>query len=123
MKKFKLTAALATMLIAGIAQMAFAPQAKANWDWWGDFVEPNFNAIRGNTVGRMFDQTFVGSLDGQTLENIKAQNGGDYEAVLADWCNNSVASSNYANPWGDIPYVSSTWRIENGGVNCYARHR
>jgi hypothetical protein len=121
MKKIKLTAAWTTILMAGIAQMAFAPQAKAGWDWYGDFVQPNAEAIRANTVGRLFDQTFVGSLDGQTLENLKAQYGGDYQAVVTDWCSNAAASS-YPNFPYDIPYIGSTWRAENGGINCYVRN-
>lgn len=119
MKNFNLVTVVTTILITGIAQMAFAPQAKAGWDWWGDFVQPNAEAIRANTAGRLFDQTFVGYLDGQTLENLKAQHGGDYQAVVSDWCNNAVASSGYH--IANMPYVSSTWRIENGNVNCYAR--
>jgi hypothetical protein len=117
----KLTAFLLTTATIATSQLAFVPQAKAGWDWWQDGVQPNLNAVRANAVGRFFDQKFVGYLDGSTLESLKAQHGGDYEAVLADWCNNAVASSNYADPWFDVPYVSSTWRIENGNVNCYSR--
>jgi hypothetical protein len=119
MKTKKSAKAVAMIFAIGIVQMAFAPQAKA--DWWDDFVQPNLNTIRSNTFGRMFNQTFVAYLDGQTLENIKAQNGGDYEAVLTDWCNNAVASSEYSHKV-NMPYIGSTWRIENGRVNCYSRN-
>jgi hypothetical protein len=109
--------ALGLVLLSSI----IAPQQAKAWDFIDDFVQPNFNAIRGGTVGRLFNQTFVAYLDAQTLESIKDQQGGDYETYLTDWCNNAVASSEYTHIV-TMPYISSTWRFENGGVNCYSRN-
>ncbi len=110
--------------LATCSTLAFnmvAPQQAKAWDFWGDFVQPNFNAIRANTVGRLFDQIFLDSLSADTIEQLKQQNGGDWEAVVTDWCNNTATAQN-AIPIPSVPFIGSTWRIEGGGVaNCYSR--
>lgn len=99
--------------------MAAPPQAKA--DWIEDFFKSNFNTIRSNTVGRLFNQIFIGNLSADTIEQLKQQHGGDWEAVVTDWCNNTATARNPI-PIPSVPYIGSTWRIEGGGVaNCYSR--
>jgi hypothetical protein len=116
----KLAIVVVATLTVTTGGLAFAPQAKA-FDIINDFLIPNFNSIRANTVGRLFEQIYLGSLDAQTIESLKVEKGGDWEYVVTDWCNN-MASARNPIPVPSIPYIGSTWRIEGGGVaNCYSR--
>lgn len=98
--------------------------AKADWiEWTKQAVEDNFNAIRGNTVGRVYDQSFVAELSDDELKQYKDRWGGDYTAKLSDWCNDKAYQAGWRNPIGNqIPFLNTTWREENGKVNCYVRH-
>ena len=98
----------------------------ANADWWDtgkQIIEDNFNAIRGNTVGRIYDQAFIAELSSEELGQYKQRWGGDYSAKISDWCNDKAYQAGWRNPAGkQIPFLNTTWREENGKVNCYVRH-
>jgi hypothetical protein len=94
----------------------FAPQP-ASADWWEDFVTPNIDRARSETLGRAFKQVYIAELSSEDLEQLKTSQGGDWPATVTNWCNNEVSQqSNYS-----VPYLNSTWRVEGGKVNCYAR--
>lgn len=121
---YKLFGAFSCALMA-FSLIALTEQtAKADWlQWTKEVVEDNFNAIRGNTVGRMYDQTFVAALSGDEVKQYKDRWGGDYTAKITDWCNNKAYEVGWRNPAGNtIPFLNTIWREENGVVNCYARH-
>jgi hypothetical protein len=110
-------------LILGLVLFSsiIAPQQAKAWDVWEDFVQPNYNAIRSNTVGRLFEQEYLGNLSPEIIEQLKQEQGGDWEYVVTDWCNNMATAQNPI-PVPSVPYLGSTWRIEGGGyANCYSR--
>jgi hypothetical protein len=98
----------------------------AKADWWDvgkQIIEDNLNGIRGNTVGRIYDQTFIAELSSEEVGQYKQRWGGDYSAKISDWCNDKAYQSGWRNPVGNqIPFLNTTWREENGKVNCYVRH-
>jgi hypothetical protein len=112
-------------LLMGLSLIAMTSQpAKA--DWWDvgkQIIEDNLNGIRGNTVGRIYDQTFIAELSSEEVGQYKQRWGGDYSAKISDWCNDTVYQAGWRNLAGNqIPFVNTTWREENGKVNCYVRH-
>lgn len=119
MNNKSLNRSVGTLLIAVvipiITVVSQAQEAKA--DWWSDFVTPNLDRARSETVGRAFKQTYVGSLYGNQISQLQASQGSDWHSSVTNWCNNLVGSqANYS-----VPYLNSTWRIENGTANCYFR--
>jgi hypothetical protein len=87
--------------------------------WWEDWVTPNIDRARAETVGRLSQQTYVGELSAEQIDNLKASQGGDWQSTVTDWCNGLVSQSYTV----AVPYLTSTWRVENGKANCYARTR
>ncbi|BDA70686.1 hypothetical protein CAL7716_048520 [Calothrix sp. PCC 7716] len=104
--------------------VATSQPAKADWMEWGkQVIEDNFNALRGNTVGRVYDQTFIAELSQEEVKQYKDRWGGDYTAKISDWCNDKAYQAGWRNPIGNqIVFLNTTWREENGKVNCYVRH-
>jgi hypothetical protein len=112
-------------LLMGLSVVVTTSQpAKA--DWWDvgkQIIEDNLNGIRGNTVGRIYDQTFIAELSSEEVGQYKQRWGGDYSAKISDWCNDRAYQAGWRNLAGNqIPFVNTTWREENGKVNCYVRH-
>jgi hypothetical protein len=87
--------------------------------WWEDWVTPNTDRFRSETFGRLSQQTYVGELSAEQIENLKVSQGGDWQSTVTDWCNGLVSQSYTV----AVPYLTSTWRVENGNANCYARTR
>lgn len=122
---------ISSVLCIGLSLIAATSQpVKAGWlDRTIEVIEDNLNGIRGNTVGRLYDQTFVAELSSSEVDKYKERWGGDYTAKISDWCNNKV----YEAGWrvsikgneipNQIPFLTTTWREENGKVNCYVRHK
>jgi hypothetical protein len=71
----------------------------------------------------MFDQSFVGEMSAESIEELKGSQGGDWQSTVTDWCNNMVSNFKQNNdiPGTAVPYLTSTWRIEGGKANCYVR--
>lgn len=123
-RSFKLLG-IGSSLLMGISVIAATSQpAKANlWDTTKEIIEENFNGIRGNTVGRIYDQTFIAEMSSAEVDKYKERWGGDYSAKISDWCNDKAYQAGWRNPIGNqIPFLNTTWREENGKVNCYVRH-
>ncbi len=99
-----------------ISSNIVAPQA-VSAGWWEDFVTPNIDRARGETIGRAFNQTYVTELSAEYLEQLKSSQGGDWTATVTDWCNNQVAQRAIFS----VSHLTSTWRVEDNKVNCYAR--
>jgi hypothetical protein len=96
--------------IAGFVEDAFGA--------FGGFIKDNSERIRAETIGRGFEQRFLGEISESDLANLRAQRGGDWAATVTDWCNGmATAQGGEIN----IPYITNTWRVENGKANCYLR--
>ena len=116
---------IGSSLLIGISVVAATSQpAKANlWDTTKEIIEENFNGIRGNTVGRIYDQTFIAEMSSAEVDKYKERWGGDYSAKISDWCNNKAYEAGWRNIIGtSITFLNTTWREENGKVNCYVSH-
>ncbi|MBV6622633.1 MAG: hypothetical protein KI793_06735 [Rivularia sp. (in: Bacteria)] len=64
---------IGSSLLMGISVIAVTSQpAKANlWDTTKEIIEENFNGIRGNTVGRIYDQTFIAEMSSAEVDKYK----------------------------------------------------